>query len=145
MSFTKTVIATSLGLFSLQPALADTATPQDTKAAVSLPKIGVSGEWYGASEHTGEYRVNQMNTATRLGLSVKETPQSVSVITRQIIDDFELETITDVVKLAPGITAKENDSSRFNYSARGVERNKVQMAGGPTTWASGYSAGETMT
>ena len=145
MSFTKTVIATSLGLFSLQPALADTATPQDTKAALSLPKIGVSGEWYGASEHTGEYRVNQMNTATRLGLSVKETPQSVSVITRQIIDDFELETITDVVKLAPGITAKENDSSRFNYSARGFDINNLQVDGVPTTWESGYSAGETMT
>ncbi len=145
MSFTKTVIATSLGLITLQPALADTSTSQDSKTAVSLPKMGVSAEWYGASEHTGEYQVKQMNTATRLGLSAKETPQSVSVITRQIIDDFELQTITDVVKLAPGITAKENDSSRFNYSARGFDINNLQIDGVPTTWESGYSAGETMT
>jgi len=145
MHVVKTLIASSLGLLFLQPALAESSIDQESKTPVSLPKMGVSGEWYGASEHSGEYQVNQMNTATRLGLSVKETPQSVSVITRQIMDDFELETITDVVNLATGVTAKQNDSSRFNYSARGFAINNLQIDGVPTTWESGYSAGETMT
>jgi outer membrane receptor for ferric coprogen and ferric-rhodotorulic acid len=141
MHFVKTLLASSLGLVVIQPVMAE---EQDSNA-ISLPKMGVSADWTGASEHTGEYLVNKMNTATRLGLSVKDTPQSVSVITRQLIDDFELETITDVVNLATGVSAKANDSSRFNYSARGFAINNLQIDGVPTTWESGYSAGETMT
>lgn len=141
MHFVKTLIASSIGFLAIQPALAE----EQESEAISLPKMGVSADWTGASEHTGEYHVNQMNTATRLGLSVKETPQSVSVITRQLIDDFELETITDVVNLATGVSAKANDSSRFNYSARGFAINNLLIDGVPTTWESGYSAGETMT
>lgn len=141
MQFVKTLLASSIGLLVIQPVMAE---EQDSNA-ISLPKMGVSADWTGASEHTGEYQVNKMNTATRLGLSAKETPQSVSVITRQLIDDFELETITDVVNLATGVSAKANDSSRFNYSARGFAINNLQIDGVPTTWESGYSAGETMT
>lgn len=141
MQFVKTLLASSLGMLVIQPVMAE---EQDSNA-ISLPKMGVSADWTGASEHTGEYQVNKMNTATRLGLSAKKTPQSVSVITRQLIDDFELETITDVVNLATGVSAKANDSSRFNYSARGFAINNLQIDGVPTTWESGYSAGETMT
>ena len=60
-----------------------------------------------------------MSTATRLNLSIKETPQSISVITRQQMDDFNLNTLTDVLRQTTGINVQHNDSDRVSYSSRG--------------------------
>lgn len=42
------------------------------------------------TEGTGSYTADRMNTATGLGLSIKETPQSVSVLSNQLIKDLNL-------------------------------------------------------
>lgn len=58
-----------------------------------------------ATENTGAYTTSRpSSTATKLGLSVKETPQSVSVMTRQRIDDQKLATITDVLEATVGVS-----------------------------------------
>ncbi|MEX0615439.1 MAG: TonB-dependent siderophore receptor, partial [Methylophaga sp.] len=87
MRFYHSVLYLSLGLtFAPVIAAEDNTgnTLNDQNATVTLPRIGVSGDWYGASEYSGEYTRPQTNTATRMGLSIKETPQSVSIISRQV-------------------------------------------------------------
>src|SRR5690606_21543076 len=96
------------------------------------------------TESSGSYTTRAMNTATRMNLSVRETPQSVSVVSRQIIDDFGLEAITDVVNLVNGVSAKSHDSSRSGSSARGFEITNRQSDGVATTWSRGWTAGETV-
>lgn len=146
-----TYLAITIGFILSQSAFADSASDTATSSqaesqeTVSLPTMGVSSSWLGNTESTGEYTIPQMNTATRLGLSIDETPQSVSVISRQVIDDFKLETISDVVNTATGVSAKLNDTSRQSFSARGFAINNLQIDGVPTAWEGGYSAGETMT
>lgn len=142
-----TLVAASISLFMASPLWADSASLESTQAesAITLPRIGISGEWFGASEYTGSYTTSETNTATRLGLSLRETPQSVTVISRQVIEDFKLETINDVAKIATGVSSKLSDSSRSRFSARGFDINNLQIDGVATAWESGYSAGETMT
>lgn len=93
---------------------------------------------------TGRYAVGeQLNTATGLGLTLYETPQSVSVITAQRITDQDLDSLTEVVNNAPGVSASAQDSTRHTYSARGFDINNYQVDGIPIYWQPGGNAGET--
>ena len=63
------------------------------------------------TEGSGSYTPGTIATATRLVLSPRETPQSISVITRQHMDDFGLNSIDDVMRHTPGITASAPTAS----------------------------------
>lgn len=93
---------------------------------------------------TGKYIVSdQIDTATGLGLSLYETPQSVSIITKQRIEDQNLGSLTDVIENAAGVSSKNQDSARSSYSARGFAIQNYQLDGVPIAWQSGFNAGET--
>lgn len=88
---------------------------------------------------------DRLNSATGLGLSIRETPQSVSVMTSQRIEDQNLGSLTDVVLNATGISSKELDSSRAEFSARGFAIDNYQLDGVPIGWTPGGEAGESQT
>src|SRR5450830_424774 len=86
----------TLSLFSLalSPDLRAETDPEQIPPpppALELGSTNITAEGLGANtEHTGAYTTGSMSTATRLNLSIKETPQSISVVTRQQMDDFNL-------------------------------------------------------
>ena len=86
---------------------------------------------------------NRLNTATGLGLTPLETPQSVNIMTFQRIEDQGLRSLAHVVNQAPGLASKAYDSSRNAFSARGFDVDSYQIDGIPVQWESGASAGET--
>lgn len=94
----------------------------------------------------GTYTTNdKLDSATGLGLSILETPQSVSVMTFERLQDQNLRSLTDVVIHAPGVSAKELDSSRYAFSARGFAIDNYQVDGVPLRWVPGGDGGETQT
>ncbi|NMZ00497.1 TonB-dependent siderophore receptor [Pseudomonas proteolytica] len=97
------------------------------------------------TEGTGSYTPGTIATATRMVLTPKETPQSITVITRQHMDDFGLNAIDDVMRHTPGITVSTYDSERTNYFARGFSIENFQYDGIPTLRNSAYSSGQTLT
>ena len=125
------VIATQLALFSL------TVIAQDNAAAeTDLERIEV----------VGKYTVNEnIDTATGLGLSLLETPQSVSIITAQRIADQAFSSINEVVGQTVGLSAKQVDSTRNTFSARGFDIDKYQIDGVPMAWSLAGDSGETIT
>jgi outer membrane receptor for ferric coprogen and ferric-rhodotorulic acid len=84
------------------------------------------------TEGSGSYTTGSMSTATKLPLSIRETPQSVSVITRQRIDDQGMNDLNDVVKYAPGITLRKFGSDRQQFLARGFTIDNLMYDGLPT-------------
>jgi len=75
--------------------------------AVQLDTVTVKAQAHrdGTTEGTGSYtQTGPSRSATGLNLTLRETPQSVSVMTRQRMDDFKLETLTDVMEQTPGVT-----------------------------------------
>jgi len=97
------------------------------------------------TEGSGSYTPGTLATATRLVLTPRQTPQSVSVVTRQHMDDFALDTVDDVMRHTPGITVSAYDSDRSNYYARGFSINNFQYDGIPSAVRNvGYSAGNTL-
>lgn len=97
------------------------------------------------TEGTGSYTPGTIATATRLVLTPRETPQSISVVTRQTMDDFALSSIDDVMRRTPGITVSTYDTERTNYYSRGFSIINFQYDGIPTLRDAQYSAGQTLT
>ncbi|QIB64962.1 TonB-dependent siderophore receptor [Kineobactrum salinum] len=93
---------------------------------------------------TSRYTTNErLDSATGLGLTLYETPQSVSVMTAERIADQGLRSLTDVVINASGVSARAQDSTRYTFSARGFDINNYQIDGVPIYWQPGNNAGET--
>ena len=96
------------------------------------------------TEGSGSYTPGTIATATRMVLTPRETPQSITVITRQHMDDFGLNSIDEVMRHTPGITVSTFDSERTNYYARGFSVENFQYDGIPTLRNSAYSSGQTL-
>jgi outer membrane receptor for ferric coprogen and ferric-rhodotorulic acid len=96
-----------------------------------------------ASEGTGAYTAPPSRTATKLPLSIRETPQSVTVITRQQMDDHAARTIGDVLRNTPGVSAQAYDSDRMEYSSRGLAITNYQYDGVNTVYDGVYDEGTT--
>ncbi|OAK64660.1 TonB-dependent receptor [Variovorax paradoxus] len=89
-------------------------------AGSSLPTVTVQADSDGTTEGTGSYTTRSTATATRLDLSQRETPQSVSVIGRQQIEDQNLVTLDDVLRQTPGIVSDRLDE-RVKFTSRGFD------------------------
>jgi outer membrane receptor for ferric coprogen and ferric-rhodotorulic acid len=68
-----------------------------------------------ATEGTGSYTAaGPSRTASGLALTLRETPQSVTVMSRQRMEDFNLNTLSDVLEQTPGVTLdRQGDASNF--------------------------------
>jgi outer membrane receptor for ferric coprogen and ferric-rhodotorulic acid len=86
-----------------------------------------------ATEGTDSYAAPATSTSTGLALTVRETPQTVSVMTRQRIDDQGLHSLTDVLEQTPGLSVQHYDSERFNIWSRGYGIDAYQYDGVRTT------------
>ncbi|MFT4020721.1 MAG: TonB-dependent siderophore receptor [Acinetobacter sp.] len=130
------------GLMSLILAAQSTHAAEETendKVAV-LPTIQVSAQKNEATEKTKSYTVSETNASTGLALSLKETPQSVTVVTRQQLDDKAAQTIDDVLGQTTGITYTQQDNGgRTTYRARGYAISNYKADGLSIVGGSGFS------
>lgn len=111
-------------------AQAGSAAPSAAPAAQTLEAVTVRAAGLGATtERTGSYTTGQTSTATRLDLSPRETPQSVSVVTRTQMDDFGLTDVNDALENTPGIQVEQVETDRTYYSARGFDVTNFQLDG----------------
>lgn len=101
-----------------------------TSAANVLATAQVTDDGLSSNtEDTGSYTTGSMSSATGLNISMRDTPQSVSIVTSQLIQDQDLRTLADVVNTTAGLSLKERDSARLNFSARGFAINNYQLDG----------------
>lgn len=92
----------------------------------------------------GAYTIGATRTATPLDMSLRETPQSVSVITQQRIVDQNLLSITDVANNVTGVSVNQYETHRGGFTARGFDIDNLQVDSIPTTWNQAWSSGEVM-
>lgn len=98
------------------------AAEGDATAAKTLDKVTVSGE-----RHSSE-----PSTTTRLPISVRQTPQSISVIGAQQLQEQSLFDIDEVLRNVSGINVSFYDTQRPLYYARGFRITDFQVDGLPT-------------
>lgn len=125
--------------FSAAALAADESADRQAPAAgpLTLDSVNVNAEagisGTATTEGSGSYTTGAMSTAVGLPLSIRETPQSVSVMTRQRMDDQGIKDLNDVVKYAPGITLRKFGGDRQQFLARGFTIDNLMYDGLPTS------------
>lgn len=112
--------------------IAATAAASASAAADGAPQgaggeeIIVTGQ---RTEGKDDYTTTAQTTTTRFPISRRETPQSVSVVTRAQIEDFKLNDINSLLTTVPGVNVQEVETDRVYYSARGFDIQTFQIDG----------------
>jgi outer membrane receptor for ferric coprogen and ferric-rhodotorulic acid len=75
--------------------------------------------------------IDRNTAATGLDLTPRETPQSMTVITREQIDDQAAQTVAEVLEYTTGLSVKRVDRGRNLLSARGFDITNFQLDGLP--------------
>jgi len=109
--------------------------------AVQLGATAINAALAGSvTEGSHAYASNgPSSTATRLNLTPRETPQSVTVITRQRMDDQNMKDLDDVLQNTTGVIVIKNGGERSLYQARGQLVDSLQIDGVPTNVSNAYS------
>ncbi|MGK8289835.1 TonB-dependent siderophore receptor [Pseudomonas putida] len=134
----RNLLAMAVYMAIVPPALADDGQP----ATLELGATEISSDQLGSTtEGSQSYTTGAMSTATKLPLSLRETPQAVTVITRQRMDDQAMTSINDVVKATPGLFLDySNGPGRQTYSARGFDIDNLMYDGIPSGYQ-GWTVG----
>lgn len=96
-------------------------------AAVQLDAQTVVGS--SAAAQPDSYKAAPSSAATKLELTPRQTPQSISTITGAQLQDFKLSSVNDALKYTTGIQVQEVETDRTYYSARGFDITNFQYDG----------------
>ncbi len=129
---TRSLIATAVCV--AQASLVDAADRSDR-----LEHVEVVGQ------QLDEYLVDEMATATGLGLSIMDTPQSVSGLSQAQMRDFNLDSLNAALQAVPGIQVESVETDRTYYSSRGFDVTNFQVDGVGMPASYGNRNGETDT
>lgn len=121
--------------------LAAAALPEAAPEAADPPReddVIVTGA---RTEDSDDYTIAKQITATRLNLTQRETPQSISVVTRAQIEDFQLNDINGLLTTVPGVNVQAGETDRVYFSARGFDIQTFQVDGIGVPFAFGIQTG----
>lgn len=125
-----TALCLAAGTSALAQQVPATPATEQTMLGVS-----VTAGREATTEGSGSYTTGVSNTATKLNLSLRETPQSVSVLTRQQIDDLGITTLDDAVQSITGLVMQKGNftGDSGSFSARGFPVDNILFDGLPTS------------
>lgn len=93
-----------------------TASAGDEQTTVSSVNITADGQ-------------QKSDGATGLALSLKDTPQSVTVIERRQIEDFALTNVNQLLNQAVGVNVEKVETDRTYFNSRGFDITNFQVDG----------------
>ncbi len=105
-------LAATVGLLALPAHLVAQVEPQDTTPQV-LPTIEVHGA------APSPYQQRSTRTATKTETPLRDVPQAVTVITKDVIADQRMQNMADVVRYVPGVTMGQGEGNRDQPTIRG--------------------------
>lgn len=121
---------TTVGSLCLLAPAALAQSISNESAAVDLGDIIVEGDASASDSTTADsYHSERASTAMRFSLTPRETPQSVSVVTRAQLEDFNLTSALDALKSTPGISVERVETERTYFTARGFDITNFQFDG----------------
>lgn len=91
----------------------------DQESTLPVVKVTAQSVKDGTTEGTGSYIARASSTATKLNLSPRETPQTLTVVTRQKMDDFGLNNIDNVLESSSTIAIHRRGADGAAYYSRG--------------------------
>lgn len=115
----RVAVAVSIAL-TPQAFTAELPEPQTVEA---MERLEIRGE-----QQSG-YLSKEQQSASKLDLSIKETPQTVTVITAEKLKDFALHDLNSALENSATINVEQVESDRTYYTSRGFAVNNFQIDG----------------
>ncbi|MFZ6766282.1 TonB-dependent receptor [Undibacterium sp. Di26W] len=86
---------------------------QNTVTESALPEVKVTS----TAEKT--YNIKSTSTATKTDTLLRDTPQAVTVVSKDLIRDQSMQSLSDVIRYVPGIVAAQGEGNRDTAVFRG--------------------------
>jgi catecholate siderophore receptor len=101
------------------------------KNAIELKQVEVVGKAESDTKPVKGYNANRSRSATKTDTDLKDTPQSVTVVTQDVIKDQSIQSISDAVRYVPGVTASQGEGNRdaLNFRGAGVNTGDFYLDG----------------
>ncbi|NFV78834.1 TonB-dependent siderophore receptor [Magnetospirillum aberrantis] len=109
--------------------------------AMELGPVTVEGQARALSattEGSGSYTSRVATVGSKMPATLREIPQSVTVVTRQRMDDQNMQRLEDAMRATTGMTIATNDNGRSSIFVRGYELDNYLVDGLPTSLSSIY-------
>ncbi|WP_217904885.1 TonB-dependent siderophore receptor [Marinobacter lutaoensis] len=84
-----------------------------------------------SSEQSGGYGVDAATVGTKTPASLRDIPQSITVLTHDYVQDRQFVTLDQAAKYTPGIHTLANDDGRSSIFSRGYEYSEYNVDGLP--------------
>ncbi len=88
--------------------------------SVELDEVNVVAKAISDTKPVKGYNAKQSRTATKTDTALKDTPQSISVVTQDVIKDQSIQSISEAVRYVPGVTASQGEGNRDALNFRGA-------------------------
>ncbi|MBJ9978444.1 TonB-dependent siderophore receptor [Pseudomonas sp. S75] len=93
----------------------------DSSAAMTLDATTISGQSLGATTEGSNSYTTGAVTIGKTPQTLRETPQSVTVVTRKLMDDKNLVSLDQVMAQTTGITRANRGYGNHHFSSRGFD------------------------
>lgn len=97
------------------------AAPAADGAVLPAVNVTAAASADPTTEGTGTYAAKNATVAGKVALPLKEVPNSVSVLTRQQMDDMNVSTIQDALRYVTGVSSINYGDGTAYYRARGSQ------------------------
>lgn len=89
------------------------------QGSVTLDKVTVEGAKRSDTRPEPGYQAKKSSSSTRTDTPLIDTPQSISVVTQDVIKDQSVQSLADAVRYVPGIQAAQGEGNRDALIFRG--------------------------
>lgn len=108
------------------------AQSADESGTINLPTVNVTtsqSKDEAATENSNSYTSSNAGVGSKSTASTREIPQTISVITRKLMDEQNLTSIEEAMKTTTGMTVQQVDPARFDIFSRGYRVDTIQVDG----------------
>ncbi|MEI2684345.1 ferric-rhodotorulic acid/ferric-coprogen receptor FhuE [Erwinia aphidicola] len=141
MPYMATTFAVSLLALAIN-SLLHPAQAASEETAVAQPDLVVDATVDNAADEQQDYSVKTTRAGTKMLLTPRDVPQSVSVVTGQRMQDQDLQSVGDVLNNTTGVSAEIIDSERSAYFARGFQITNYTFDDIPTSASDNWNYGD---
>ena len=112
-----TVSAGHLGFVSIEQAIdVPLADDQRLELVFRVPRVL---ETIDVTVPSGGYQLRTISSSTKMPALQRDVPQSITIVTRQLMQDQLMLSLADVVRYVPGVTAHQGENNRDQVIIRG--------------------------
>lgn len=118
--------------------------PCTSLAASAEETVIVDGSASAIPSDEQDYSVKSTSAGTKMQMTQRDIPQSVSIVSQQRMEDQQLQTLGDVMDNTLGISKSQADSDRSSYYSRGFQIDNYMVDGIPTYFESRWNLGDAL-